>query len=719
MNYLKENSANWITENEKIENINMIELCKNSRFSSNQFELICPIIEIYGISQNSDIKNYVIIFNDEYFSTYNCKNCYKVFADMQYKWCKQCQINYLKNNFTNWISENENVDNFIQKIQLNITHPTDVIFEWIPYNQFGDIKEIGKLGFATVYSAKCEDGPLTYNENTKKYERHLLNSEFALKVFQNIQLTDEFLYKVKTYLIEYSNDHKLYGISQNPNTANYILILYSGNEEVDNFIQKKQLEISNYNDIIIEWIPYHQFEKIKEIGKDDLSTVYLATWKDGPLNYEVDKRRISNKTVILKFLDNSQYEFLNKVKEITNKFDKFKIDVLNIYGISQDPNMKNYIIVFQNKRCVCVKYYLTYEWCKFCHIKKFTNLNGNKKIDDLIQKMQLKIHNPGTLVFEWIPYDKFINLKEIDKGGFSVIYSAIWEDGPLYYDFSKMEYIRDTCKKVALKCLNNSQNLTDNFFNEIEKYSTDNFSLCILKTYGISQVPDTNDYIMVFEYAENGNLNNWVNKNYKNFSWLRRLNILQNIIKGLKEIHQKGLVHRDFHTGNILLMTSNFGNDISFISDMGLCGEVGNMDETKANIYGIMPSVAPKVLRGRPSTHSADIYSFAMIMYFVAAGKQPFVDHAHDNVLALDICNGIRPEINEQEAPKCYIDLMNKCWDSKPQNRPNAIEIDKLISSFRDNFIAGKGEQFKELEISIENNQSSNLLKNYLMYMVL
>ncbi|EXX60404.1 polo kinase CDC5 [Rhizophagus irregularis DAOM 197198w] len=400
----------------------------------------------------------------------------------------------------------------------------------------------------------------------------------------------------------------------------------SGNEEVDNFIQKKQLGISNYNDIIIEWIPYHQFEKIKEIGKDDLSTVYLATWKDGPLNYEVDKReykRISNKTVVLKFLDNSQYEFLNKC---------FKINVV-----------------------------------------------GNKKIDDLIQKMQLKIHNPGTLVFEWIPYDKFINLKEIDKGGFSVIYSAIWEDGPLYYDFSKMEYIRDTCKKVALKCLNNSQNITDNFFNEIEKYSTDNFSLCILKTYGISQVPDTNDYIMVLEYAENG----------------------------LKEIHRKGLVHRDFHTGNILLMTSNFGNDISFISDMGLCGEVGNMDETKTNIYGVMPYVAPEVLRGKPSTHSADIYSFAMIMYFVAARKQPFVDHAHDNVLALDICNGIRPEINEQEAPKCYIDLMNKCWDSKPQNRPNAIEIDKLILSFRDNFIAGKGEQFKELEISIENNQSS------------
>ncbi|GES83282.1 kinase-like domain-containing protein [Rhizophagus clarus] len=199
------------------------------------------------------------------------------------------------------------------------------------------------------------------------------------------------------------------------------------------------------------------------------------------------------------------------------------------------------------------------------------------------------------------------------------------KDGPLSYDFGKMEYTREPCKKVALKCLNNSQDLTDEFFNEIKKYSTNIYSRYILKTYGLSQNPYTNDYIMVLEYAEGGNFNDWVNKNYENFYWLRRLNILQNIINGLEEIHQKGLVHRDLHTGNILLMTSNF-----------------------------------------------------------ATRKQPFVNRAHDKLLALDIVNkGIRPEIDE----------------------PNAIEIDKLISSFRNNFIVGKGEQFKESKGSIENNQ--------------
>src|SRR5947207_2309738 len=102
---------------------------------------------------------------------------------------------------------------------------------------------------------------------------------------------------------------------------------------------------------------------------------------------------------------------------------------------------------------------------------------------------------------------------------------------------------------------------------------------------------------------------------------------------------------------------------------MGLCGEVGIVDETQ--IYGVMPYVASEVFSGEPYTQAADIYSFGIIMYFVATGKQPFSNCDHDHNLILDICNGIRPEINKLEAPECYIDLMKMCWDSNPTDRPN------------------------------------------------
>src|SRR5207247_1192789 len=117
--------------------------------------------------------------------------------------------------------------------------------------------------------------------------------------------------------------------------------------------------------------------------------------------------------------------------------------------------------------------------------------------------------------------------------------------------------------------------------------------------------------------------------------------------------------------------------------------------------------VAPEVFRGKLYTQAADIYSFGMIMYFVATRKQPFANCDHDNLLALNICTGIRPEVNEQEAPKCYIDLMKRCWNSNPNNRPNAIEIEESINLF-------ERKQFEEAEkyrkanlLSIENNQST------------
>jgi serine/threonine protein kinase len=211
---------------------------------------------------------------------------------------------------------------------------------------------------------------------------------------------------------------------------------------------------------------------------------------------------------------------------------------------------------------------------------------------------------------------------------------------------------------------------------------------------------------MVLDYAEGGNLYNWVNKHYNKFDWSYNIEALLNIIEGLKKIHERQMVHRDLHTGNILSMTTFLNNYYPMnISDMGLCGKVNNTVEK--NIYGVMPYVAPEVLRGRPYTQAADIYSFGMIMYFVATGRQPFSNCAHDEILALDICKGIKPEINDQEeVPKCYIDLMKRCWNLNPDNRPKATEIVKLIRLFHGSYVPnsdwlpfeGKEQQHYDIE---------------------
>ena len=44
---------------------------------------------------------------------------------MYNKWCKPCQTDNLKENFTNWTSGNKKMDNFIQEMQLKIDSRRD------------------------------------------------------------------------------------------------------------------------------------------------------------------------------------------------------------------------------------------------------------------------------------------------------------------------------------------------------------------------------------------------------------------------------------------------------------------------------------------------------------------------------------------------------------------------------------------------------------------
>jgi hypothetical protein len=93
-------------------------------------------------------------------------------------------LKYLKNNLKNWMSRNKRINTFIQEKQLKIEDHNDVVFEWIPYNQFNEIKETGRNDLITVYSAIWKDGPLYKNKWGDNYTRDS-NKEVALKCLHN------------------------------------------------------------------------------------------------------------------------------------------------------------------------------------------------------------------------------------------------------------------------------------------------------------------------------------------------------------------------------------------------------------------------------------------------------------------------------------------------------------------------------------------------------
>ena len=59
----------------------------------------------------------------------------------------------------------------------------------------------------------------------------------------------------------------------------------------------------------------------------------------------------------------------------------------------------------------------------------------------------------------------------------------------------------------------------------------------------------------------------------------------------------------------------------------------------------------------------------------------PYNNIPHDHVLAVNICQGLRPKISE-DVPKLLADLIMKCWDSKPENRPTARELYQILKKW-------------------------------------
>ena len=76
-------------------------------------------------------------------------------------------------------SGNKVIDEFIHYTQINFVQESSRMI-FIPFNQFKDIKKIGKGGFSNIYKATWIDGPPYWNEEKEDFE-HKDSITVALK----------------------------------------------------------------------------------------------------------------------------------------------------------------------------------------------------------------------------------------------------------------------------------------------------------------------------------------------------------------------------------------------------------------------------------------------------------------------------------------------------------------------------------------------------------
>ncbi|RGB22874.1 kinase-like domain-containing protein [Rhizophagus diaphanus] len=196
------------------------------------------------------------------------------------------------------------------------------------------------------------------------------------------------------------------------------------------------------------------------------------------------------------------------------------------------------------------------------------------------------------------------------------------------------------------------------------------------------------------------NLREYLQKNYNKLKWEKRIQLVYNIITVLKQIHDENAIHRDLHSGNILLKKVN---QRLFISDLGICGPA---DRSPNSIYGNLPYIAPEVISEKGHTFKSDIYSIAILMWEISSGQPPFNNSEHDFYLAMNIVNGMRPRIISG-TPLEYENLMKQCWDADPLKRPDINTLWKNIKEIHMLYQNGSNEP------EANNNLGTSSLETY------
>ena len=238
-------------------------------------------------------------------------------------------------------------------------------------------------------------------------------------------------------------------------------------------------------------------------------------------------------------------------------------------------------------------------------------------------------------------------VSKIGRGGSAIVYLAERENDK---------------QQVVLKILNATAGMDEillqRFVQEFDIISSiDHPNVVKIYDRGFS---DRQAYLAM-EYFPNGSLAELIPQG---LSGRQALSLLAQAAGALREVHTRGVIHRDIKPGN--LMARADGSIV--LADFGIAKRLGNdLGHTRhGELYGTPYYVSPEQIEGSPATMQSDIYSLGIIFHEMLTGKRPFDAESVSSLIALHV-NAPRPKLPDGLAE--YQGLLDRMIAVDPRNR--------------------------------------------------
>jgi len=220
----------------------------------------------------------------------------------------------------------------------------------------------------------------------------------------------------------------------------------------------------------------------------------------------------------------------------------------------------------------------------------------------------------------------------------------------------------------------------------------------IATIHAIEEADD--ELFLVMEYIEGNELKEIV-KTQRLASQQDIINYATQIAEGLQAAHEKGIVHRDIKSSNI--MVTNDGQ--IKIMDFGLAKFRGSAQLTQiGTTLGTAAYMSPEQARGDDVDHRSDIWSFGVVLYEMLTSELPFKGD-YEQAVIYNILNE-SPESMSEYSPEVseeLVQIVDKCLQKEPSNRYQNVK--EIISD-----LSGKNE-LKTIISPIKNEKAQKKKK--------